>query len=190
MLAQFPEGWGTIEYVTEHATQIIACRVERVLEEKYIAGDFAWQFTYVVSILDIYLDLHGRMRVDDVAEVVMHEGMMTAKKAWRIMCEEDNPILPPLFTPELYGDGDWVTSTYYDAIPVEVGKTYLMFLNDGILEKTGCYNEIGDAFLYEYEGDTVYVGANMRKSESTTAQIIEMIKDQIEKRPNGGGEGA
>jgi hypothetical protein len=30
----------------------------------------------------------------------------------------------------------------------------------------------------------------MRKSESTTAGIIEMIQDQIEKRPNGGGEGA
>ena len=51
-----------------------------------------------------------------------------------------------------YGENDWIIASNHNALPVEVGKTYLMFLTDDYLEAHGMYAECGSQYLFEYKG--------------------------------------
>jgi len=81
-----------------------------------------------------------------------------------------------------YADNEYIISSVNDAIPVEVGKSYIMFLTDRYLETEGKYGEMGREYLFEYTNGRIYRGKSMTVNEKNFDQTLSEIKAQISLR--------
>ncbi len=81
-----------------------------------------------------------------------------------------------------YTDEDYIISSTWNAIPVEVGNCYLMYLDDDYLVSEGVYAESGRSYLYEYHDQVVYSGRDMIKIESSLSEILETVSGYISMR--------
>lgn len=172
--------YNTLEAVTELSSQFVKCRINKTNHVEYTDTN-RLSFEYEVEILDIYLNIDNRIAIGDVIRVVSSEGMMKAREAAALLDESRAEKLG-ILREELYLEDEYVTSSAWDAIPIEVGKTYLMFLTDDYLETEGVYVESGLSYLYEYDDQTVYCRNRMFVSDLTTGEILSQMQAQIEKR--------
>ena len=121
-------------------------------------------FKYSVKVLDIIMDVDDSLKIGDTITVSSSEGIMKASEAAELV--KDDPVAKKLnILQGEYSDNEYITSSTWDAVPIEVGKTYIMFITDRYLETEGLYSESGRSFLFECDN-------------SKTDDIIEKIKAQ------------
>lgn len=166
-----------IEAVTELSSQVVLCHVDS-LEEVEFTDTNNFNFRYKIEILDILMDTSEALQAGDIIEVTSSEGILKASEAAALI--KDTPRAQKLgILQGEYQDNEYIVSSTWDAIPIEVGKTYVMYLTDRYLESEGVYAESGRSFLYEYSGKTIYSSRSMEKSDTSLAAVISDIEAQI-----------
>lgn len=136
----------TVDIITEVSSHIAAVEIVGV---KYGAlEELSADFKYEVKVVKEFLDTTDTVEKGDILLVQCNEGTMPALDAQTLM---DGTGAELYLTGE-YGENDWITASNHGALPVEVGKTYLMFLTDDYLDPHGMYAECGSQYLFEYTG--------------------------------------
>lgn len=136
----------TVDIITEVSSHIAAVEIVSV---KYGAlEELSADFKYEVKVVKEFLDTTDTISRGDTLLVQCNEGIMPARDAQTLM----EGTGAELYLTGEYGENDWITASNHGALPVEVGKTYLMFLTDDYLEAHGMYAECGSQYLFEYKG--------------------------------------
>ena len=78
-----------------------------------------------------------------------------------------------------YTDSDYISSSQFNAVPMEAGGTYIVYLSSDSLETYGYYREIGYSYLYEVVGEDIYTGSDRILSELTLADTEKEIAEQL-----------
>jgi len=164
----------TVDIIAEVASHIAAVEVVNVkygaLEE--LSGDFK----YEVKVVKEFLDTTDTVKKGDTLLVQCNEGIMPARDAQTLMAETG----AELYLTGEYGENDWIIASNHNALPVEVGKTYLMFLTDDYLEAHGMYAECGSQYLFEYKGGlfpSLYA-----ENEDAAAVTLADVKSAVKNR--------
>lgn len=136
----------TVDIIAEVSSHIAAVEVVGV---KYGAlEELSADFKYEVKVVKEFLDTTDTISRGDTLLVQCNECIMPARDAQTLM----EGTGAELYLTGEYGENDWIRASNHGAIPVEVGKTYLMFLTDDYLEAHGMYAECGSQYLFEYKG--------------------------------------
>ncbi|MCQ2431397.1 MAG: hypothetical protein MJ175_02205 [Clostridia bacterium] len=169
-----------LEAVTEISSHIIKCEIKSLDNVIYTDTD-EFNFEYSVEVVEIMLDVSGTLAVGDIIPVTSSEGIMKASEAAKMI--KDSPRAKKFgILQGKYNDNDYITSSTWDAIPIEVGKTYIMFITDRYYADEGVYAESGRSFLFEVEEQSVYSSRAMTRNKKTTNDIVSEILAQIEVR--------
>lgn len=156
-----------LEAVTELSSQAIKCEIVS-LDDASVNEMGQINFKYSVKVLDIIMDVDDSLKIGDTITVSSSEGIMKASEAAELV--KDDPVAKKLnILQGEYSDNEYITSSTWDAVPIEVGKTYIMFITDRYLETEGLYSESGRSFLFECD-------------DSNTDDIIEKIRAQAQLR--------
>ncbi|MBQ8576748.1 MAG: hypothetical protein IJ449_02095 [Clostridia bacterium] len=162
-----------IEATVELSTQLVLCKVVG-LNEVVVTSTNAFAFHYEIEILDILMDVNQNLNIGDIVEISSTEGIIQASKAAELITDDARAKKLGILQNGPYADNEYIRSSQYDAIPIEYGKTYVMFLNDGYLENEGLYAESGLEFLYEYSDSEVYYH---RKAEKESRDLEKLLSD-------------
>ena len=168
------------EAVTELSSQIVLCRVNGLAEVE-ISQSGQFSFCYEIEILDTLLDVGDRLQIGDTVRVTSTEGILKATEAAALVADTARAKKYGILQ-DAYAEEDYIASSTWNAIPIEVGNCYLMYLNDAYLEKEGVYAESGRSYLYEYHGQTVYSGRDITKNDLTLTEIMETVGSYISMR--------
>ena len=161
-----------IETVAEMSTQIVICRVLGLEDMKVdIVGTPS--IHYQMYVLDILMDVNERLSVGDTVTVTSGEGIIPASFAYERARKRYKKLRG--LDREDYAENEYILSSYLDAIPMEVGKTYLMFLTDRYLENESVYAESGRAYLYELTDGAVYYTRDRIPYPRTEDELIADI---------------
>lgn len=180
MLADEIADINSMEAITEISSQIILCEVKDRTEMIWTETNM-FNFTYEVEVIEVYLDTHDNLEPGDIITVSSSEGLVPAKEAAEIVSETPRAQKLGILQGE-YNDNDYIRCSAWDAIPIEVGKTYLMYLDDCYLEREGKYAESGRTYLFEYADNAVYQKRNMEDTGLSFHEILTQVKDHIDKR--------
>ncbi len=169
-----------IEAVTELSSQVVLCTVKS-LKSVSLNEINLFSFRYEVEILDIYMDTSDVLQKGDTIEVLSSEGLLKASKAAELVAGTERAKKYGILQ-DSYSENEYIRSSTWNAIPIEVGKTYIMYLEDEFLEDEGVYAECGYSFLYQITDDTVYGERTMTVNSASKKQLISDIKDAIKNR--------
>lgn len=168
------------EAVTELSSQIVLCKVNKLLDVT-ITETNLFSFRYEIEILDILFDVDEKLQIGDMVEITSSEGILKATEAAALIGNTPRAQKLGILQGE-YSEDDYIISSTWNAIPIEAGNCYLMYLDDDHLESEGVYAESGRSYLYEYHGQTVYSGRDMVRSELDLSEIMETVKGYISMR--------
>jgi len=168
----------SLDVITELSTQTVLCSIESVEKISTTEMNFL-NFNYNVKILDIYMDTNDRLEIGDVIPVSTSEGIIKANEAAEMFKYSSRAQKYGIVQGD-YADNEYFVSSVWNAIPIEVGKQYIMYLTDEYLETDGVYAEGGRQFLYEYTEQNVY--STRDRIPESTDQVIEKIKSHIANR--------
>lgn len=164
-----------IENIIPAATQILMVRADTADDLLYTGS---YHFEYGCEILKIYRDESASLHVGDSISVFTTEGIMKASDAAAIlrypMTYRGSKVLTEPCT-----DNDYISSSHFNAVPIEIGRTYIVYLSSDPLETYGYYDEIGYSYLYEVVGDDIYTGSERILSEMTLADAEQEIAEQL-----------
>lgn len=169
-----------LEAVTELSSHIIKCKIKSLDDITY-TDVHLFSFEYSVEVIDIMLDVNGTLESGDIISVTSSEGIIKAAEAAAMIKATPRAKKLGILQGE-YQDNEYITSSTWDAMPIEVGKTYIMFITDRYLADEGVYAESGRSFLYKVEEQTVFSGRTMAANEQSTNAILNDIISQIEVR--------
>ena len=163
-----------IENIIPAATQILMVRADTADDLLYTGS---YHFEYGCEILKIYRDESASLHVGDSISVFTTEGNMKASDAAAIlrypMTYHGSKVLTEPCT-----DNDYISSSHFNAVPIEIGRTYIVYLSSDSLETCGYYDEIGYSYLYEVVGEDIYTGSERILSEMTLADAEQEIAEQ------------
>lgn len=165
------------EAVTELSSQIVLCSVSNLVEVT-VTETGSFSFCYEIEILDTLLDIGSRLQIGDTIKITSSEGILKATEAAALVADTAQAKKFGILQGE-YAEDEYIASSTWNAIPIEVGHNYLMYLNDAYLEKEGVYAESGRSYLYEYHGQTVYSGRDMIKNEQSLKEILKTVSHYI-----------
>ena len=162
-----------IEPITELSSQIVLCTITGILDIRF--NDFGdLIFDYETKIDNIYFDVSGNFKKDDIITITTSQGIMKGNDYSALI---KNNARAQKFgdANKVYADNEYITASTYDGIPMEVGKQYIAYLTDDYAEEYNVYPEIGKMYLYEYTDGVLYQSINYDKLEIT----LDELKDQI-----------
>ena len=169
--------------ITEMSSQIIECTV---IETKNIKVNdlFDLVFTYSIKVDDIFLDTSGKLKNGDVLEIMTTEGYIKAADIYPLMLEKDAERARKLglFTDRDYKPNEYVLSSSWDAIPMEVGRTYIVYLTDQFFDKQGVYSECGYSYLFDVTESDVYWRSDLILYDLKRSDLITTIQGYISAR--------
>ncbi len=169
-----------LEAVTELSSHIVKCEI--VSCEDVLYNDIGLlNFLYSVEITDIYLDTKSSLKEGDIISVMTNHGILKASEAAAIVKDDPRAKKLGILQGE-YQDNEYIRSSTWDAVPIEVGKTYIMFLTDEYLENEGVYADTGRKYLFEIDGRKVRSGREAAVDERTAKELLNEIKAQIKVR--------
>lgn len=161
-----------IEAVVELSSQAVKCKILSIQDVVYTnAHDFC--FYYEAEIEEIFLDTTNALNVGDIIIVSSNEGYLLACDAAELVGDNERSRKLGILRGE-YGDNDYILSSNYSAIPIELDRSYFMYLTDKYFENEGVYAEIGKSFLYEVWNGKVYWGSDFTEvaSENEFSNIM------------------
>ena len=170
----------SIEAITEISTQIILCRVDKV-EEVFMTEINLLRFIYDVTIEEIYMDVNNMLKIGDTVKVSTAKGIIKGRDFNKIA---GNSAHAQKFgyANKNYEDNEYIVSSSFGGIPVEEGKTYIMYLTDRYFENEKLYAETGRQFIYEYSDGVLYQGLDYEKMDINIIKLKEQITRNIKNR--------
>lgn len=169
-----------IEAITELSTQIVLARVDR-LERAYMTELNVPNFIYEITIKDIYMDVNNRLTIGDSVRLSTARGLMQGNEFTRLVGNSAHAQKFGYANQE-YRDNEYVASSAFQGIPIEVGRTYIIYLTDMFLRSDGLYADIGKQFIYEYTEGVIFQGLEYQRMDMTLAQLTEQISIDISNR--------
>ena len=179
-LSSYIVDFNNIEYITELSSQIMMLKVIS-MDEAEVGSLGNLNFQYTAEIMEIYLDTSGDFEVHDKIHFASNEGMMKAKDAAKLFEGSARAQKLGILQDE-YSDNEYIASSNYNAVPIEVGKTYIIYLSDEYLESDGSYTDIGRSYLYEVNTTNARMGYENPIETNTTNDLISQIKEDIQSR--------
>ncbi|MBQ8333592.1 MAG: hypothetical protein IJX93_07455 [Clostridia bacterium] len=167
--------YSLIENIIPESTQILMLRVDSVKEVLYTGS---YHFEYGCEILKIYHDDSASLKVGDSISVFTTEGSMKASDAAALIRYPLTYHGKKTLT-ESYTDSDYISSSHFNAVPIEIGGTYIVYLSSDSLERYGYYNEIGYSYLYEAVGENIYTSSERVLSEKKLEDVEKEIDNQL-----------
>jgi len=164
----------TVDIITEVSSHIAA--VEIVSVESGALEELSADFKYEVKVVKEFLDTTDTISKGDFLLVQCNEGTMPARDAQTLMAGTG----AELYLTGEYGENDWIIASNHGALPVEVGKTYLMFLTDDYLEPHGMYAECGSQYLFEYK-DGLFPSLYAENADAASVTLAD-VKSAVKKR--------
>ena len=171
----------TIEAVTELSSQVVICEILS-LDKNFFTETGSLSFEYSVEIKEILFDVNDRLSVGDVIGISTSEGIIPASTAAELLKDDERAKKLGILQEDSYAANEYIISSQWDAIPIEIGKTYLMYLTDAYLEKDHLYAESGRQFLYEIDGESIYSSGKMTKESRSYEKLIADIKKHLNAR--------
>ena len=131
------------------------------------SGNF--RFTYDVGVTEVLMGQGDAPAPGDRIDVLSTEGVLSAAEA--VERHRSSDVRDRIAAAAAsYGDRAFVICSESDAIPIEVGRTYLMFLSSDAPK--GQYAEVGASCLYEIDGQTVRQGRRRLTCECSADELI------------------
>ena len=169
-----------IEAMTEVCTQIVLCKVEKCNNIEFTEfGSF--YFTYDMKIEKIYMDTEDKFNSGDIIPVGSNKGIIRGDEFIKLSSKSAQAQKYGYDKRE-YTSDDYIIKTNFGAIPIEVGKSYIVYLTNIYLENQGIYAEFGRMFAYEYTDGILYKDMDYKRMDMTLAQLEAQIKADIDKR--------
>ncbi len=167
------------ETVAEMSSQVVIAKILSTEDMKVtLFGDPS--ITFEVYILEILMDVNDRLAVGDTVSVTSGNGIIPAsyakeqaRKRYKKLRDLDR---------DSYAENEYILSSQLNAIPMEVGKTYLMFLTDRYLENEAVYANSGRSYLYELTDGTVRYTRDRIQDERTEDELLQDIRELIDNR--------
>lgn len=167
------------ETVAEMSSQIVICKILALEDMKVnLLGDPS--IHYQMYILDILMDVSERLSVGDTVTVTSGDGIIPASFAYEKARKRYKKLRG--LDRDSYAENEYILSSQLDAIPMEVGKTYLMFLTDEYLENEAVYAESGRSYLYELTDGAVFYTRDRIQDDRTEDELLEDIRELIDNR--------
>ena len=170
----------SLEARIELSTHVIKgkiCAVSNII----LTDTHELNFTYEVEVKDIYLNVGNQLNINDKILVSSTEGIIPASIALEKFGRDMYINKIGMFDRRDFNDNEYVVSSNYNAIPLEIGNEYIILLNDSYLETEQVFAESGYSYMYEIRDGYAISGVNRDKIE-TESEVIDMLVDQIEKR--------
>lgn len=168
--------------MTEVASQIVMCKITELDEVQYTAHNGLW-FAYTAEVQEIYLDSSASLAVGDTIHLKSDSGMVSINDLLLYHIRYQDADLLGIDLRASYSDRAYLAASWGESIPIEVGQTYIVYLSDeAVYQKVGYYYEMGDSYLYECDGNTVWYGRDMKRHALTTEELIEQIKKRVSTR--------
>lgn len=168
------------EAVTELSSQIVICTVDS-MDEMQFTDIGLWNFTYSVTVEEILMDTHELLTIGDQIHMTSGEGIVKAADAAEIVRDTERARKFGILQ-DTYGEDDYIVSSTWDAIPIEVGKTYLVYLTDEYLANEGVFAEDGYSYLYEIDGGEIRYGMDALTDSRTAEELVTSVEEQIANR--------
>lgn len=171
-----------IQAITELSTQILLCHVEKISDVEFTQlGSFC--FTYEMKIEKILMDVSGELKENDIIPVSSTKGIITGTQFLEA-CAGSPQAQKFGYTKREYKENDIIISTAFGCIPIETGKSYLIYLVDSydIGDKLDEYIEFGRMFLYEYTDGVLYEGMDYKKMKISYKQLEKQISADVKNR--------
>lgn len=172
--------WDDPLVLTEIATQILTCRIEACTEVIY-APQNGLSFFYTARIVDVHLDIDAVWKEGDVVTISSRSGMIPIHELLAHILYQDAAELGVDLS-AAYSDRACLAASIDDMIPIEVGKTYLFYLDDGRDMPSDSLHVFGGSDLYEIDGQTVWQGSRRRRARESKDELTERIATQIAAR--------
>ncbi len=169
------------EAITEISSHIVMCKILSV-EDVVFTDTAEFNFRYSIQVEDILFDATSTLEIGDVISITSSEGIMKASEAAEMIGHTARSQKLGILQGE-YGENDYILCSSYNAIPIEVGHTYILYLTDRYLEAEGVYAESGRSLLYEYTEDgEVFTTRNMTPCTENIDQVLDRVNGLIQKR--------
>ena len=169
-----------IEAITEISTQIVVCRVNK-LQKAFVTEIGLLRFIYGVIIEEIYMDVNNMLKVGDTITISTAKGIIKGNDFKELFGNSERAQKIGYANRE-YEDNEYIASSSYKGIPVEVNKTYIMYLTDMYFESENLYAETGRQFIYEYTNGVLYQGLDYQKMDIDIEQLKNQITTDIKNR--------
>ncbi len=175
------------EIVLERTTLLVMAEIQSADSLTY---NGSCHFGYTAEIRKIYHDSAQSLKTGDSISLHSTEGIMKAADAAALI-EYPLTFKGKKILTGTYGDSDYILSSQWNAVPMEVGKTYILYLSSETLQQRGYYTECGYSLLYETDGERIYTGTDRERfksgiwreeSDRTLADVEKEIEDQLAAR--------
>ena len=170
----------SVEAITETTTQIVLCHVENIKNTSTnLMGDII--FNYEIIIKDILMDVNNRLEIGDIVVLTTSQGIIKGTDFTKLVRNSAQAQKTGLAYRE-YKDNEYIVSSYNNSIPIEIGRTYLLYLTDRYLENYDVYSTSGRRLSYEYTDGVLFHGTNYEKMDICLEQLKEQIFSDIRNR--------
>lgn len=164
------------EAIAELSSQVVICEIS-ALDRAIVNGIGDLHFYYTATIKEILYDRDLIFTVGDSITVSSSEGILPANEAKALYHDSAYAKKYGVMQGE-YSADDYVRSSFDNAIPIQVGETYLMYLTDRYFAREKVYAENGQQYLYLCKDNTLYAGREGIKTDVT----LEKMKMQVSKQ--------
>lgn len=166
----------TPEAVAELSSQVVICEITAL--DRAIVNEIGdLHFYYTATVKEILYDRDSIFAIGDSITVSSSEGVLPANAAKALYQDSAYAKKYGVMQGE-YGINDYVRSSFDNAIPIQDGETYLMYLTDRYFAREKVYAENGQQYLYLCKDNTLYVGREGIKTDVT----LEKMKVQVSKQ--------
>ncbi|MBQ3126546.1 MAG: hypothetical protein IJC15_05690 [Clostridia bacterium] len=168
------------EAVAELSSQVVICEIN-ALERAIVNGVGDLHFYYTATVKEILFDRDDALSVGDTITISSSEGIISANTAKALYnnsaYSQKYGVLQGTYAPN-----EFVRSSFDNAIPIQAGETYLMYLTDRYFLQEKVYAENGGQFLYLIQNNKVYTGRNGEKNSLTLGKLKQEVGAQMAAR--------
>ena len=169
-----------IEAITELSSQILMCEITNT-ESVTLTDMDILDFVYRAEIRKIYLDTGGTLQAGDSILISTSEGVIQAS-AFQELTKHSPHAQKYGYANQTFQPNEYFTASTFNAIPIETGKQYIVYLTDDYLQSENVYAEIGREYLYECTDSTVRQGLNQTKTSLTLTDLETQIAADLAAR--------
>ena len=170
----------SLEARIELSTHVVKCKIISITSI-ILTETHELNFTYEVEVEDIFLNSGVQLNTGDIISVSSSEGILPASEAFEKFGEDIYVRKTGMFDRSEYYENEYVISSNYNAIPIEIENEYIIFLTDAYLESEHVFAESGYSYLYKVKDGYAFSGIKQDKVE-LESDVLEMIIAQIEER--------
>ena len=171
----------TIEGATEYADLIVMGKLTRLIETTISDETDLPRFLYEVEIVKIYYDRNSELSVNDTVKFSSCSGYMSAIEYAEHMSESERGQKFNIAQDD-YSSNEYFEFASFGSLAFDVGKTYIMFLDNNSPETTPLYREATYTQMYEISDSDLMQGTTRSVSDTTLSDLESAIEEAVSNR--------